>query len=361
MHASKLHDQLPSSFAPKTFNPKSGSVNQKMLTEVQNLVQDFETGLTRMRSLRSQWWTLWSLFGLYGGLSTASITTTISVASGETGLLGSVSSGSEKNDLLQVKKEVTKTQSIASLNASSGGFNVGTPKENAQAEIPKPSLCGSSAPPSGDGDEILGEKPEAKLVTPEKKTSIFGKLSGGSTGGIFGSTAPSGGSIFGSALSKPPGNPFAPKANPFGSKSSGVNPFSSASIGSDGPGDFFGSTTTKTLVKEYKFNEENSEDEHDETEDEDISDYDSDYHSHYEEDSAEYGNGETEDEILEMVYALGISDYDSDYGGYSAEHQSADETLIPNRQSEEPPMETKVGFKVYPRISKMIFCMNRNH
>ena len=144
-----------------------------------------------------------------------------------------------------------------------------------------------------------------------EKKSIFGKPSGGSTGGISGSSAPSGGGIFGSAPAKPTENPFAskapstPKANPFGSKSAGVNPFGSASSGGGG---LFGSTSTKTPVKEYKFNEEKeSEDENDETEDE-VS-----------------GDEEEED---------------------SAEDQSADETLIPNRQSEEPPVETKVGFKL---------------
>ena len=221
-----------------------------------------------------------------------------------------------------MNKEVTKTQSIASSNAASGGFNFGTPKKDTKAEIPKPSLFGSSAPPSGDGG-IFGKKPEVKPAAsevekaPEKK-SIFGKPSGGSTGGISGSSAPSGGGIFGSAPAKPTENPFAskapstPKANPFGSKSAGVNPFGSGAS-SGGGGGLFGSTSTKTPVKEYKFNEEKeSEDENDETED-------------------EVSGDEEED---------------------SAEDQSADETLIPNRQSEEPPVETKVGFKLYSR--KMI-------
>ena len=58
-----------------------------------------------------------------------------------------------------------------------------------------------------------------------------------------------------------------------------------------------------TPLKEYKFNEEKeSEDENDETEDE--------------------GSGENED---------------------SAEDQSVDETLIPNRPSKEPPAETMVS------------------
>ena len=313
--ASKLHDEAPSPFAPKTFTPTSGSVNQKTATAVQKVLDTVHGISGKEPEKVSQGG------GLFGGLSTASTTTSASGASGGTGLFGSVSSGSEKSGLFQVKKEVTKTQSIASSNASSGGFNFGTPKKDAKAEIPKPSLFGSSAPPSGDSGAaggIFGKKPEAKPAVsevekaPEKK-SIFGKPSGGSTGGIFGSSAPSGGGIFGSAPAKPTENPFAskapstPKANPFGSKSAGVNPFGSASSG--GGGGLFGSTSTKTPVKEYKFNEEKeSEDENDETEDE--------------------VSGDEED---------------------SAENQSADETLIPNRQSEEPPVETKVGFKLYFR------------
>ena len=320
--ASKLHDEAPSPFAPKTFTPTSGSVNQKTATAVQKVL-DTVHGISEKEPEKVS-----QGGGLFGGLSTASTTTTTSGASGGTGLFGSVSSGSEKSGLFQVKKEVTKTQSIASSNATSGGFNFGTPKKDAKAEIPKPSLFGSSAPSSGDGGAggIFGKKPEAKPAVsevekaPEKKTSIFAKPSGGSTGGIFGSSAPSGGGIFGSAPSKPSENPFAskapstPKANPFGSKSSGVNPFGSSSSGGASSGGLFGSTSTKTPVKEYKFNEEKeSEDENDQTEDE-VS-----------------GDEEEED---------------------SAEDQSADETLIPNRQSEEPPVETKVGFKLYSR--KMI-------
>ena len=309
--ASKLHDEAPSPFAPKTFTPTSGSVNQKTATAVQKVLDTVHGISGKEPEKVSQGG------GLFGGLSTASTTTSASGASGGTGLFGSVSSGSEKSGLFQVKKEVTKTQSIASSNASSGGFNFGTPKKDAKAEIPKPSLFGSSAPPSGDSGAaggFFGKKPQAKPAVsevekaPEKK-SIFGKPSGGSTGGIFGSSAPSGGGIFGSAPAKPTENPFAskapstPKANPFGSKSAGVNPFGSASSG--GGGGLFGSTSTKTPVKEYKFNEEKeSEDENDETED-------------------EVSGDEEED--------------------------SADETLIPNRQSEEPPVETKVGFKLYSR------------
>lgn len=309
--ASKLHDEAPSPFAPKTFTPTSGSVNQKTATAVQKVLDTVHGISGKEPEKVSQGG------GLFGGLSTASTTTSASGASGGTGLFGSVSSGSEKSGLFQVKKEVTKTQSIASSNASSGGFNFGSPKKDVKAEIPKPSLFGSSAPPSGDSGAaggFFGKKPQAKPAVsevekaPEKK-SIFGKPSGGSTGGIFGSSAPSGGGIFGSAPAKPTENPFAskapstPKANPFGSKSAGVNPFGSASSG--GGGGLFGSTSTKTPVKEYKFNEEKeSEDENDETED-------------------EVSGDEEED--------------------------SADETLIPNRQSEEPPVETKVGFKLYSR------------
>ena len=302
-----MHDEAPSPFAPKTFTPTSGFVNQKTATAVQKVL-DTVHGISEKEPEKVS-----QGGGLFGGLSTASTT---SGASGGTGLFGSVSSGSEKSGLFQVKKEVTKTQSIASSNATSGGFNFGTPKKDAKAEIPKPSLFGSSAPSSGEGG-IFGKKPEVKPAAtevekaPEKK-SIFGKPSGGSTGGIFGSSAPSGGGVFGSAPTKPTENPFAskapstPKANPFGSKSAGVNPFGSASSGGGG---LFGSTSTKTPVKEYKFNEEKeSEDENDETEDE-VS-----------------GDEEAED---------------------SAEDQSADETLIPNRQSEEPPVETKVGFKLF--------------
>ena len=306
MDASKLHDEAPSPFAPKTFTPTSGSVNQKTATAVQKVL-DTVHGISGKEPEKVSG-------GLFGGPSTAS--TTYSASGASTGSFGSVSSGSEKSGLFQVKKEVTKTQSIA----SSGGFNFGTPKKDTKAEIPKPSLFGSSAPPSGDSGAsggIFGKKPEAKPSAsevekaPEKK-SIFGKPSGGSTGGIFGSSAPSGGGIFGSAPAKPTENPFAskapstPKANPFGSKSAGVNPFGSASSG--GGGGLFGSTSTKTPVKEYKFNEEKeSEDENDETED-------------------EVSGDEEED---------------------SAEDQSADETLIPNRQSDEPPVETKVGFKLF--------------
>ena len=302
MDASKLHDEAPSPFAPKTFTPTSGSVNQKTATAVQKVL-DTVHGISGKEPEKVSG-------GLFGGPSTASTTSSASGAS--TGLFGSVSSGSEKSGLFQVKKEVTKTQSIA----SSGGFNFGTPKKDTKAEIPKPSLFGSGAPPSGDSGAsggIFGKKPEAKPAALEvEKESIFGKPSGGSTGGIFGSSAPSGGGIFGSAPAKPTENPFAskapstPKANPFGSKSAGVNPFGSASSG--GGGGLFGSTSTNTPVKEYKFNEEKeSEDENDETED-------------------EVSGDEEED---------------------SAEDQSADETLIPNRQSDEPPVETKVGFKLF--------------
>ena len=119
----------------------------------------------------------------------------------ETGIPGSVSSRSEKSGLFQVKKDpVTKTQSIAS-NASSSGFNFDIPKKESQAEIPKPSLFGSSAAPSvgsGSSGIIVAKKLEAKEAekAPEKKPSIFGSTKpGGTTGEIFGSFAPSCGSI----------------------------------------------------------------------------------------------------------------------------------------------------------------------
>ena len=279
--ASKLHDEAPSPFAPKTFTPTSGSVNQKTATEVQKVLNTVH----KISAKEPENVPKPQGGSLFGGLSTSSTTTTASGTGGATGLFGSVSSGSEKSGLFQVKKDpVTKTQSIAS-NASSGGFNFGTPKKETKAEIPKPSLFGSSAPPSGDsgngGAGIFGaaKQPEAKEAekAPEKKPSIFGSTKpSGTTGGIFGSSAPSGGGIFGSApTSKPAENPFAskapstPQANPFGSKSGGVNPFGSSSASSSGGG-LFGSTSTKTPVKEYKFNEEKESDdeENHETEDE---------------------------------------------------------------------------------------------
>ena len=282
--ASKLHDEAPSPFAPKTFTPTSGSVNQKTATEVQKVLNTVH----RISEKEPEKVSKPQGGGLFGGLSTSSVTTSASGASGTssgggTGLFGSVSSGSEKSGLFQVKKEpVAKTQSIAS-SASSGGFNFGTPKKETKAEIPKPSLFGSTAPPSGGSGDggIFGaaKKPETKEPekVPEKKTSIFGSAKPSGTGGIFGSTAPSGGGIFGSSSgSKPTENPFAskapstPQANPFGSKSGGVNPFGSSSAASGGGGGLFGSTSTKTPVKEYKFNEEkeSEDEENEETEDE---------------------------------------------------------------------------------------------
>ena len=185
-----MHDEAPSPFAPKTFTPTSGSVNQKTATAVQKVL-DTVHGISGKEPEKVSG-------GLFGGPSTAS--TTYSASGASTGSFGSVSSGSEKSGLFQVKKEVTKTQSIA----SSGGFNFGTPKKDTKAEIPKPSLFGSGAPPSGDSGAsggIFGKNPEANPAAsevekaPEKK-SIFGKPSGGSTGGISGSSAPSGGGIF---------------------------------------------------------------------------------------------------------------------------------------------------------------------
>ena len=200
--ASKLHDEAPSPFAPKTFTPTSGSVNQKTATEVQKVLNTVH----KISAKEPENVPKPQGGSLFGGLSTSSTTTTgtasgTSGTGGATGLFGSVSSGSEKSGLFQVKKDpVTKTQSIAS-NASSSGFNFDIPKKESQAEIPKPSLFGSSAAPSvgsGSSGIIVAKKLEAKEAekAPEKKPSIFGSTKpGGTTGEIFGSFAPSCGSI----------------------------------------------------------------------------------------------------------------------------------------------------------------------